>query len=172
MTCTFAVAPLTYAAVAAGASGVTVSVTAPAGCAWTSASSATWLTVTSGSTGSGTGTMTFAVAANTSSARTGTITIAGRTVTVSQASGCAFVVAPTSFDVNDKAKTGLTVAVTAVAGCSWTAVSHNPWITVTSGASGTGTGSVVFRVDANSTGSNRTGTLTIAGITVTVRQDK
>jgi hypothetical protein len=74
--------------------------------------------------------------------------------------------------LNDKAKTGLTVAVTAGAGCSWTAVSHQSWITVTSGASGTGAGAVVFRVDANSTNSIRTGTLTVAGITVTVRQDR
>jgi hypothetical protein len=117
--------------------------------------------------------MTFAVAANTgSAARTGTITVAGRTVTVSQAAPCAFAVAPTSFDLNDKAKTGLAVLVTAGAGCSWTAVSHQSWITVTSGASGTGPGTVVFRVDANSTNSNRTGTLTVAGITVTVRQDR
>ena len=170
--CTFAVAPLTYAATAAGASGVTVSVTAPAGCAWTSVSGLPWLTVTSGAIGNGTGTMTFAVAANTSSARTGTITVAGRTVTVSQASPCAFAVAPTLFDLNDKAKTGLAVLVTAGAGCSWTAVSHQSWITVTSGASGTGAGTVVFRVEANSTNSNRIGTLTVAGITVTVRQDK
>jgi hypothetical protein len=114
--------------------------------------------------------MTFAVAANTSSARTGTITIAGQTVTVSQAAGCAFTATPTLFEVNDKAKTGLTVLVVAGLGCTWTAASHSSWITVTSGAAGTGSGTVVFSV-ARNTGGNRTGTLTVAGITVTVRQD-
>ena len=114
--------------------------------------------------------MTFAVAANTSSARTGTITVAGQTVTVSQAAGCAFAAAPTLFDVNDKAKTGLTVNVVAGLGCTWTAASQNSWITITSGATGTGSGTVVFTV-ARNTGNDRTGSLTVAGITVTVRQD-
>jgi hypothetical protein len=114
--------------------------------------------------------MTFAVAANTSSARTGTITIAGQTVTVSQAAGCAFTATPTLFDVGDKEKKGLTVLVVAGLGCTWTATSHSSWITVTSGAAGTGSGTVVFTV-ARNTGDDRTGSLTVAGITVTVRQD-
>jgi hypothetical protein len=45
------------------------------------------------------------------------------------------------------------------------------WITITSGASRTGTGTVTFTVAAN-TGGARTGTLTIAGSTFTVTQAK
>ena len=61
--------------------------TAPAGCAWTGVSNNTsWLTVTSGASGSGTGTVAFSATANpNTSARTGTITIAGQTFTVNQA---------------------------------------------------------------------------------------
>ena len=44
------------------------------------------------------------------------------------------------------------------------------WVTVTSGASGTGTGAVDYSVAAN-TGAARSGTLTIAGQTFTVAQD-
>ena len=39
--------------------------------------------------------------------------------------------------------------VTSSAGCPWSAVSNNTWITVTSGASGSGNGSVGFTVAAN-----------------------
>ena len=61
--------------------------TAPAGCAWTGVSNNTsWLTVTSGASGSGNGTVAFSAAANpNTSARTGTLTIAGQTFSVTQA---------------------------------------------------------------------------------------
>lgn len=55
------------------------------------------------------------------------------------------------------------VQVTAGSGCAWTAVSNNTaWLTVTSGASGTGNGTVNYAVAANS-GAARLGTITIAG---------
>ena len=56
------------------------------------------------------------------------------------------------------------------AGCTWTAVSQVPWIVITSGASGSGDGSVVGTVEANTTGAARTGTVLIAGLTFTVTQ--
>ena len=47
--------------------------------------------MTSGASGSGNGTVAFSVAANTNSARTGTLTIGGQTFTVTQAGlGCSF----------------------------------------------------------------------------------
>ena len=52
--------------------------------AWTASSNNPWITVTSGSSGSGAGTVGYSVASNSGSARTGTITIAGQTFTVSQ----------------------------------------------------------------------------------------
>ena len=55
---------------------------------------------------------------------------------------------------------------------SWTAKSNSSWITISSGTSGTGDGAVTFTVDANTTGSHRRGTLTIAGATITIRQAK
>ncbi|MEP7338784.1 MAG: putative Ig domain-containing protein [Acidobacteriota bacterium] len=51
----------------------------------------------------------------------------------------------------------------------WTAVSNVQWITVTSGASVRGNGTVTFTVDSNGSGL-RTGTLTISGRTFTVTQ--
>jgi hypothetical protein len=66
---------------------------------------------------------------------------------------------------------GVTVNVSAGSGCAWTAQSNASWITVTSGASGTGSGSVAFSVARNDD-NDRTGTLTIAGQTFTVQQGK
>jgi hypothetical protein len=59
--------------------------------------------------------------------------------------------------------------VTTTAGCAWTATSNASWITITNGASGTGTGTVMFTVAVN-LGGSRTGTLTVAGQTATVQQ--
>ncbi|HEY9402457.1 MAG TPA: FG-GAP-like repeat-containing protein [Pyrinomonadaceae bacterium] len=64
----------------------------------------------------------------------------------------------------------LTINVTARAGCAWTAASQSGFISVTSGASGSGNGSVVLDVSGNGSGLSRTGTVTIAGETFTVRQ--
>jgi hypothetical protein len=63
------------------------------------------------------------------------------------------------------------VTVTASDGsCAWTATSSDPWIAVTAGASGTGTGTVSYNVEANTASSDRTGTITIAGQTFTITQ--
>ena len=62
--------------------------------------------------------------------------------------------------------------MSAGSGCAWTARSNEAWITVTSGASGNGSGSVAFIVDGPQGKNDRTGTLTIAGHTFTVTQDE
>ncbi|NOT59143.1 MAG: BACON domain-containing protein, partial [Acidobacteria bacterium] len=82
--CSYAIAPTNASAPASGATG-TVAVTAPGGCAWTATSNATWLSVTSGAAGNGNGTVAYAAGANTGAQRTGTLTIAGQTFTVTQA---------------------------------------------------------------------------------------
>ena len=61
------------------------------------------------------------------------------------------------------------VGVTAGAGCAWTAVSNDSWITITSGSSGTGNGTVQYSISGN-TGATRSGTMTIAGMTFSVFQ--
>ncbi len=62
------------------------------------------------------------------------------------------------------------IGVTVTSGCAWTAVSSAGWITVTSGASGNGNGTVAYSVAANTGFSPRSGTMTIAGQTFTVTQ--
>ena len=86
-----------------------------------------------------------------------------------QVIACSFSINPTSRSHTSKAETG-SVTVTATAGCAWTASESLSWVTITSGASGTGNGTVNYSVDANSTTSPRSGSITIAGQTFTVNQ--
>ena len=158
--------------VPATASAGTITVTASSyDCQWSATSNVNWISVTSGDTGSGNGSIGYSVAANsTATARTGTMTIAGGTFTVYQEAGCSFTLSANSVSVGAAAATG-TVNVTASAQtCGWTSVSSVGWITVTSGATSAGSGSVGYSVAANSTSSSRTGTITIAGSTFTVTQ--
>jgi PKD repeat protein len=80
----YTIAPTSQSFPANGGTG-NVNVTAPAGCTWTTVSNANWITITAGSMGNGNGTVSYTVAANISTTpRTGTLTIAGQTFTVTQ----------------------------------------------------------------------------------------
>ena len=83
-TCTITLSTNTLNIAATGATA-TVGVTVNSGCAWTATSNASFVVVNSGSTGNGTGTVGLTIAENNGDARTGTVTIGGQTVTVSQA---------------------------------------------------------------------------------------
>ncbi len=170
LACTFSIAPTSQNFAAAGGSD-TVNVTAPAGCAWTAVSNASWLSITSGASGSGNGAVGYTAAANqTTSVRTGTLTIAGQTYTVTQAAApCTYSLTPTSQSFTATGGSG-TVNVTTATGCAWTASSNDNWLSITSGASGSGNGFAAFTVAANQLLAARTGTLTIAGQTFTMTQ--
>jgi hypothetical protein len=82
---------------------------------------------------------------------------------------CTYSIEPINESFNASWGTG-EVSVTAGTECSWTATNNNvPWITIISGSSGTGSGTVNYSVAANS-GTSRIGTMTIAGQTFTVNQ--
>lgn len=80
---------------------------------------------------------------------------------------CAFTLNPTSATVTADAVSG-SFTVNASAGCGWTAISNDDWITTSS--SGNGNGTVNFTVAANP-GAQRTGTITVGGQTFTVSQE-
>jgi uncharacterized protein (TIGR03437 family) len=166
--CGFAIAPASRSVPATASSGV-INVSAGGNCTWTSQSQANWLTITAGAASLGTNTVTYNVAANTGPARSGTLTVAGLTYTVSQAAGCAFALNRSSQDFVANGGTGTAVNVTTSAGCAWTASSPVDWVRLTSGATGSGNGSVNFTVSAN-TGPARSVLLTLAGLPYTISQ--
>jgi len=87
--CIFTVAPMTHS-ISGAAAPLSSTVTTTGGCAWTATSNDSWISITSGGNGSGNGTVNYSVAANTTTtSRNGTLTIAGRTVTITQAPGLA-----------------------------------------------------------------------------------
>ena len=170
--CAFTVSPASANLTTPAATTGSVTVSAGTGCGWTATSNAAWLTISAGANGSGAGTVTYSVAANPNAAmRTGTLTIAGQTFTVTQAgTSCGYLISPSSLTLAGSIGASSSVTVTAAAGCSWTAVSNSPWLSVYIGATGTGNGSVAYSVQANTTSAARTGSLTIAGNTFTVTQ--
>ena len=94
---------------------------------------------------------------------------AARSALVPAAVPCAFLVAPLHRDVLWTAGTG-EVSVSTGPACAWTAASGSEdFLTVTSDAAGTGSGTVTWAVEANA-GVPREGALLVAGRRVTVYQ--
>lgn len=81
-----------------------------------------------------------------------------------------FALSATTANFSVASNTGGVDLSATVSQCAWNAVSNSGWLTITSGASGTGNGHVNFAVTANPDPAPRTGALTIAGLTFTVSQ--
>ncbi|MBF0536980.1 MAG: DUF1566 domain-containing protein [Nitrospirae bacterium] len=169
--CNFAITPTSKTFTLSGGSD-NVTVTAVTGCTWSATSNVSWISVTSGSSGSGNGSVFYSVTANTGALqRIGTMTIAGKTFTVTQdGTGCTYSITPTGKQFTSSVGND-SVSVTAPTECTWSAASNFSWITVTSGSSGSGNGSVTYSVTANTDAGQRMGTMTIAGQTFNVTQD-
>ena len=86
--CTYTLNPISAVFGASAATGSVAVTASAASCAWTVANNALWITITAGSAGTGSGTVSYSISANeTGSGRTGTLTIAGQTFTVTQSGG-------------------------------------------------------------------------------------
>jgi hypothetical protein len=167
-TCSYALGASGTTMAAAGGTG-NVTVTAGSGCAWTATSGAAWVTITSGASGNGNGTVGFSVQQNSGAQRTATLTIAGLSYTITQSpAACSYTVSPASVQVGASGTTS-SFNVLAGTGCTWSAASGASWLTITSGASGSGNGAVAYSIATNS-GNARAGTITVAGQTHTVNQ--
>lgn len=170
-TCAYSLDASSATAVSSASTGTVAVTPSPTNCAWAATANPTWLSISSGASGTGGGTVTYAVSANSlSSSRSGTMSIAEITYTVTQAGvTCAYSLGSTSSTVVAAGATK-TVAVTASAtDCDWTASSASSWITINS-ATGTGSGTVSYTVAENTSSEDRTGVMTIAGVSYTVTQ--
>jgi hypothetical protein len=125
-----------------------LSVVAPSGCAWTATPNVSWITVTSGK-GPGVGPLAISVANNTGAERSGTVAIGSASITIAQgASGCNYTLSTTN-PVFPQTGGPLSIDVTAGKGCHWVVSNLPTWLTVTSGSSGTGNGTVELQAAAN-----------------------
>jgi hypothetical protein len=150
-TCSYQIAPGNAVYNKDAASG-TFAVTAPASCAWTAVSNASWLTVVAGAQGSGNGTVGYAVARNIDTAeRSGVITAAGQSFAVRQtgdAGACAYAVTPVAFQPCMPRGT-LNATLTTQASCPWTVTSDSAWLAVASSASGSGSSAISMTYSDN-----------------------
>ena len=147
-----------------------VSIGATRDCGWTINSNASWIAIAGDRSGSGDAVVNYTVSENSvPSARSATLAVDAVQLPVSQAAApCTYAIAPAEASINAAAG-ALSVGVTTVSGCAWTAASNAPWLTITNVASGNASATVAVAVAANS-GAARDGTLTIAGKTFIARQ--
>ncbi|MCM3879032.1 MAG: BACON domain-containing protein [Vicinamibacterales bacterium] len=97
--CVFSLSLTSHNIAAGGGSGATT-VTTATGCTWGATSNASWITVNGSSGATGVGTLSYTVAANTTTtARTGTLTVAGQALTVVEAAGVVLLSAPANVRV-------------------------------------------------------------------------
>ncbi len=109
-----------------------------------------------------------------SSASTGLIRVTTSSSSATSASN--FVVTPCSFSLSSTSQTmnaaggSGSFTVSAPGSCGWTSVSSSTWISITSGGSGSGNGTVSFSAGPNSGSSSRIGSIVVANQTVTITQ--
>lgn len=147
-----------------------VDITAGGGAQWTATSNVSWLTVALGATGTGTGSA-FIIAdpyTDTSRSRTGTVTVAGRTLYFTQR-GYALSITPQVAQIGSNAGAGQ-FGVAAPLSAIWEAIVTQPWITVTGSTTGIGNGTLRYTVAANTTGATRTGKIVVSGVEYTITQ--
>ena len=161
--CTFSLTPASRSFAAAGGPGQ-VQVDTQAGCTWTAASNAGWMSVST-ITGIGPGTVMYTVQPSTDTAtRNGAIVVAGQQHAVSQSGvppACTYTLDPMSRAFSAAAGSAV-VRVNTLPACTWTASSDVPWVTPAQSA-GTGSADITYSVAQNTSTTPRNGTLTIGG---------
>jgi photosystem II stability/assembly factor-like uncharacterized protein len=148
--CSYSVSPATKL-IPSYVQTLTYNVLAPSGCAWTVSSSQSWVSVVAAASGSGTGVFEVVTTANTTGLeRVATLTVGSGTATITQVpTSCSYSLSTYSLTV-PTAGGSVSFNVNAGSGCDWTLIDSDPSaITVNSGGSGTGSGTVSLTVGPN-----------------------
>jgi hypothetical protein len=155
---------------ATGGSG-SLTITTARDCTWSISTQASWISISGDRGGQGEASVPYSVAPNgVPSARSATVVVASQSLTLSQAAApCQFSLSR-SGDAIGYAGGRLSVDVTTLSGCAWSASTGDGWIAVTSGQTGNASGSIGLSVAANS-GAARVGHVIAGGQTYTVNQD-
>ena len=131
---------------------------------WVASSDADWICITTAKTGIGSSVMHISLPENKSVlSRSGKITVNDSELVVIQRGTTDF-----ELSLDPQASyfpyggTISNVSVLASQDMSWTAKSSMPWVRITSGSSGTGTGNIKYVVNANPTLTNRTAEIEVS----------
>ena len=147
-----------------------MSVKTGVGCSWTAVSDQAWLTVVAGASATDSGDVQYQAAANgTPSTRTGHITINGSVFTLRQ-TPCSYAIDKQSESFVARGGSG-PIDVKTQSPCAWSAHTTSAWIQITSAASAVGNGRVEYQVQPNTNIAPRTGTISVANLVFTLRQD-
>ncbi len=146
---------------ASGATG-SVTVSTQSSCDWLAISNQSWITIMGGAAGSGPGTVSYTVAPSIVPARSALLSIGGSLTNISQASGCTFSLSTNQVTV-PAAGEFITVNLSTGLGCTYTASTPPSWIEQFAGPPYEGATGFVYDVTANTTGTPRSATLTLAG---------
>src|SRR6185503_8227050 len=166
-----------------GAVTAAVDVTVAEGCPFTVINTNPWVSIVeingiplsnsgpSTNAASGKGSVKYALQANaTGIERSGVITIDGLSFTVAQlAVDCDYTLSASGASHGSGVENG-SIGVNTTSICQWDVFNTNGWITILTGASGTGNGTVTYSVSSNLVLAPRSGVLTIAGENFTVSQ--
>ncbi len=166
--CSFALSAGSASFASSGGSG-SFSVTTT--CIWTPSTSADWVSLNSSAATTGNGVVSFLVTQNLSSAiRSSSITVGNQGFNILQTGlACSVTVAPIAVSAPAAGAQDM-LNVIAADGCSWTAATSAPWITLQN-ASGSGSGAVLYSIAPNTSAIARTATITIANQLIRVSQD-
>lgn len=173
--CSYAINPSAFFVNQPGATEA-ASVSSGTSCTWNASSNVPWITIVSGSSGSGNGTINFSVSANTgATTRTGTITVTGSSgmgyaINITQ-EGVTCVFALSALASSSGAVQSKIAVIPSDPACPWEASTTVPWITITSGASGTGTASLAYTLLANPGVTQRSGAINVGGSSFHILQD-
>ena len=168
--CSYSLSPGSASISPSGGAG-SFNVNATAGCGWNALSNADWFVITAGS-GSGPGTVSYLAAPNTGpTTRTASVNVATQTFTATQAAACTLALSPASLLVPASVTTGSVTVTASSSSCDRSVVNPVTWISITSGATGTGSGSFGYSISVNNTGQVRTATLTVGGQGFSITQE-
>ncbi|TAN46128.1 MAG: hypothetical protein EPN22_00065 [Nitrospirae bacterium] len=170
--CTYTLSPTSQSFQYSGGNGSIVISSSHSGCTWDVSNSSSWISLSSNTSGTGSGVAGYSVAANTaSSIRTANLTIAGQTFSITQDAVCTYSLSSSGQSFTSTGGSGSVNVSVTPSGCTWSVSRDESWITLTSGTSGSGNGTVTFTVAARGdSGPNLSGKITIAGLTYTITQ--
>jgi hypothetical protein len=154
--CSFQVSPQ-YLEFGANGNTHTVTVTTAPGCRWTAITNEPLWLILGATGGTGPGTLTVRARSNTGPSRTGTVVVAGETITAVQMKFCSFGISPSTANFGSPGGVG-SFRVTTDADCEWRArvVAGTDWVRITRGADGFGSRTVEFLVLPNPGGTRST----------------
>lgn len=138
---------------------------------WTAKSDVNWITIWPGyESGNGAGPVMFIVDdySTTTQSRTGTITVAGKKVVITQ-QGYELSIDPMIADIGSNAGAGQ-FGVAAPIDAVWEAIADCDWITIIGSRTGIGDGTIQYTVKDNLTGETRTGRIVVGGKIYTITQ--